>query len=180
MFRDGTTLGLGTGIDATIVAGFALKAEGAAPNTLSALAAEIPQKHQGRGLSTLILRRMAEVARSAGLLSLIAPVRPNWKERYPLTPIERYVTWSRPDGEPFDPWIRVHTRLGGRIAAPIPESLGITGTVAEWETWTKLTYPETGDYVFPRGLTTLHIDRAADRGTYWEPNVWIVHDPLPG
>ena len=160
---DGTVQGLGAGIDATIAAGFALRAE-------------ILPQHQSRGLAPVILRRMAEIARSAGLGTLIAPVRPSWKERYPLTPIERYVTWTRPDGEPCDPWIRVHTRLGGRIAAPIPESMRITGTVAEWEEWTSLSYPESGEYVFPRGLATLHIDRATDRGSYWEPNVWIVHE----
>ena len=75
---------------------------------------------------------MADLARSANLGWLIAPVRPNWKDRYPLVPIERYATWTRADGEPFDPWIRVHIRMGGKIAAPIPESARITGTVAEW------------------------------------------------
>jgi len=178
-YWDGTTAGLGPGIDATIAAGFARRESGDAVNTLSALAAEIVPRYQSRGLSALMLRRMAGIGRSAGLTSLIAPVRPSWKERYPLTPIERYVQWTRPDGEPFDPWIRVHVRLGGRIAAPIPESMLITGTVSEWERWTALDYPESGDYVFPRGLATLRIDLAADRGTYWEPNVWIVHAPVP-
>jgi hypothetical protein len=27
----------------------------------------------------------------------------------------------------------------------------------------------------PSGLATLHVDREADRGLYWEPNVWVVH-----
>jgi hypothetical protein len=52
---------------------------------------------------------------------------------------------------------------------------GITGTVAEWESWTGLAFPESADYVFPEGLATVHIDRNADRGSYWEPNVWMVH-----
>ena len=118
---------------------------------------------------------MFDVAQAAGLTSLIAPVPPSWKERYPLAPIERYVTWSRNDGHPFDPWIRTHVRLGGRIATPIPRSMRITGTVTNWETGTKLPYPDSGEYVFPHGLATLHVDRDADLGTYWEPNVWIVH-----
>jgi hypothetical protein len=29
--------------------------------------------------------------------------------------------------------------------------------------------------VFPAGLAPVLIDRAQDVGTYWEPNVWIVH-----
>ena len=30
-------------------------------------------------------------------------------------------------------------------------------------------------YVIPDGLSTLHIDRDADLGTYTEPNVWMQH-----
>jgi hypothetical protein len=32
-------------------------------------------------------------------------------------------------------------------------------TVSEWESWTGSRFPETGDYVFPDGLATVHIDR---------------------
>jgi hypothetical protein len=85
------------------------------------------------------------------------------------------VTWRRPDGEPLDPWIRTHTRLGARILAPAPRSQVICGTVAEWESWTGLVFPDSGDYVIPEGLSTLHVDRDADRCTYVEPNVWVQH-----
>jgi hypothetical protein len=43
------------------------------------------------------------------------------------------------------------------------------------EDWTSLAFPENGDYVFPEGLATVHIDHDADLGTYWEPNVWVRH-----
>jgi hypothetical protein len=172
---DGTVEGLGPGIDASIQAGFELHAAGGAANTLCALAAEIPPRNRDRRLSGVILQQMAALARAAGLGSLIAPVRPNWKDRYPITPIRRYVAWVREDGQPFDPWLRVHTRLGGKITAPIPESMRITGTVADWETWTAMAFPDSGDYVFPAGLNTVTIDREADIGSYWEPNVWVVH-----
>src|SRR5690348_3460367 len=114
------------------------------------------------------------------LSHLIAPVRPNLKERYPTIPIERYARWTRPDGEPFDPWVRVHTRMGARIGSAIPHSLRISGTVGEWESWTRMQFPETGDYVFPEGLATVHIDRELDTGEYWEPNIWIIHQARGG
>jgi len=107
-------------------------------------------------------------------------VRPSLKERYPTIPIERYARWTRPDGEPFDPWVRVHTRMGARIGPAIPHSLRITGTAGDWETWTRMQFPETGDYVFPAGLATVHIDREKDAGEYWEPNVWIIHEARAG
>jgi hypothetical protein len=40
-------------------------------------------------------------------------------------------------------------------------------------------FPETGDYVFPAGLSTVHIDHDRDAGEYWEPNVWIIHTVGP-
>ena len=64
------------------------------------------------------------------------------------------------------------------MSTPLPESLLITGTVAEWESWTGLPLPADGDFVFPEGLAPLHVDRTADRCTYWEPNVWMVHPGL--
>jgi hypothetical protein len=51
----------------------------------------------------------------------------------------------------------------------------MTGRVTEWEAWTGLAFPDSGDYVIPDGLSTLHIDRAADLGTYVEPNIWLQH-----
>jgi hypothetical protein len=118
---------------------------------------------------------MVDLARRFGFSSLIAPVRPNWKERYPLVPIEHYVRWTRPDGYAFDPWIRVHLRLGATLGPTLPRSMRITGTVAEWETWTGMRFPESGEYVVPAGLTTLHVDTDRDIGEYWEPNVRLVH-----
>jgi hypothetical protein len=172
---DGTDPGLGPGIDAAITGGFALHSAGGRPAALCALAAEIPPKHRRRGLAVPILRAMTGLAGDVGLRSLIAPVRPSLKERYPITPMERYVRWTRADGSAFDPWVRVHTRLGARVGPVIPRSMQISGTVADWESWTQMQFPETGDYVFPAGLATVRIDRDRDCGDYWEPNVWIIH-----
>jgi GNAT superfamily N-acetyltransferase len=171
---DGTVDDIPAGIDGAITRGF--EEDGA--NVLCALVIMVPAAHQGRGISPLAVRAMNEVARQRDLSRLIAPVRPNWKERYPLTPIERYASWRRPDGLPFDPWMRVHERLGARVLKCEPHSLRITGSVAEWEEWTGMSFPESGCYWFPGGLDTVAIDREADRGRYWEPNVWMQHPPV--
>jgi len=173
--RDGTDTGLGPGIDATITGAFDLRAGGGRPTAVSALAAETPPRHQRRGLAKIMLQAMAGLARDTRLAHLIAPVRPTLKERCPITPIERYARWTRPDGTPFDPGVRVHTKLGARIGPAIPRSLHITGTVGNWESWTGMLFPETGDYTFPAGLSPVRIDLDNDVGEYWEPNVWIIH-----
>ena len=172
---DGTVEGLLGGIDDVMSGAVRLFDEGGEPNTLSALAIEIPPAHQGGGLARTLIGGMRDIAARRGFGSLIAPLRPTWKERYPLTPIERYAAWMREDGLPFDPWVRLHVRLGAQILKPVPRSMRITGTVAEWEEWVELSLPESGTYVFPRALAPLEVDREADRGEYWEPNVWVRH-----
>jgi GNAT superfamily N-acetyltransferase len=144
-------------------------------DTLCALAAEVSPDARQRGLAGELLAGMRALAARHGLRRLIAPVRPSWKERYPLAPIERYVTWRRPDGSLLDPWMRLHERLGARVGPPLPRSMLITGTVAEWSSWTGLVFPESGAYVFPHGLAPLAVELADDRGAYWEPNVWMIH-----
>ena len=148
------------------------------PNALSALAAIVSPDHQRQGLSAEILRAMRSLVRANGLDSLVAPVRPTLKSAYPLTPFERYVGWTRDDGSPFDPWLRVHRRLGAEFLKLMPESLTVTGTVAEWEDWTDMRFPETGDYVVPGALQPVCIDRRRDVGRCDDPNVWMRH-PIP-
>ena len=191
---DGTAEGLPAGIDGMIEVPFKAESQvGVAmkhvreplPNlqsvrpevsaALSAMAIEIRPEAQGGGLSRAMLEGMRKIARRHDLGDLLAPVRPSWKERYPLTPIERYARWTRDDGLPFDPWIRTHVRLGGEILRPEPRSMRISGTVAEWEEWTETAFPESGEYVFPRGLAPLAVDREQDLGLYFEPNLWMVH-----
>jgi hypothetical protein len=168
---DSTIDGLPAGIDGAIAGGF----DEREPNTLCALLVAVPRAVQRRGVSASALVAMCDLARRHGFASLIAPVRPSAKERYPLVPIEAYATWRRPDGSLFDPWMRVHERLGASVLKPEPRSLRITSTVSDWEDWTGLAYPESGDYWFPGGLATVSIDRAQDRGRYFEPNVWMHH-----
>ena len=148
---------------------------GGEPTTLSAVVAVVGPQFQGRGLSGLIIEGMRSVAARHGLDALVAPVRPTLKARYPLTPIERYLAWRREDGQLFDPWLRVHERLGAEILGICPGSLVVTGTVAEWEEWTGMAFPDTGAYVVETALVPVEIDREADVGRYVEPNVWMRH-----
>ena len=172
---DGTVEGLPAGIDGLVEDAFRLREEAVKPTALSALAIEIRPTVQGGGLSRAMIDAMAGLAREHGLPDLVAPLRPSWKERYPLAPIERYAYGTRDDGLPFDPWIRTHVRLGAEILLADPRSLRISGSVAEWEEWTEMLFPESGEYVFPHGLAPLAVDRERDLGLYFEPNVWVVH-----
>jgi hypothetical protein len=86
-----------------------------------------------------------------------------------------FARWTRGDGLHIDPWIRTHQRLGADILTPAPRSMVIIGTVAEWEGWADMAFPETGEYVVPDALDLVSIDREQDRGTYAETNLWMQH-----
>ena len=174
VFWDGTLGDLPAGLDGVLERGMGGSA-GGAPTVVSALLAAVPPAHRGRGLSSVVLKAMKTIAAARGLGALIAPVRPTWKERYPLTPMERYARWEREDGLPFDPWLRVHYRLGARHLEVATESMVITGTVSEWEEWTGMRFPETGPYVVEGALRPVEMDLERDLGVYAEPNVWMRH-----
>jgi GNAT superfamily N-acetyltransferase len=143
------------------------------PSSLCALMVTIVPEYRGSGLADALLRRLVSIASAHGLDELIAPVRPTWKARYPLTSMERYMLWRRDDGLPYDPWLRTHERLGGEILDVCPRSMTVTGTREEWEEWTGLQFPEDGDYAVPGALVPVRFE--SGQGTYVEPNVWVKH-----
>jgi hypothetical protein len=176
---DGSTADLPPDIKEILERGLAVKQEGRKPTALSALAAIVDETQRARGLSTKVIEAMAELARRHELKTLVAPVRPSLKQHYPLTPMERYITWMRADGTHFDPWLRVHLRMGAEILRVAPKSMVITDTVARWEEWTGLRFPESGNYVVPGAFQPVKIDVRRNTGRYEEANVWMRHPLSP-
>jgi GNAT superfamily N-acetyltransferase len=172
---DGTDEGLPDGWDRQLEQSARDLEAVASVNTLGALQIVVDPARRGAGLAGCMVEAMKANARARGLGAVIACVRPTEKHRYPLTPIERYAFWTRPDGEPFDAWIRLHVRLGGRIVRGSPRAMTIRGTVGEWESWTGLTFPDSGPYVLPVATNPVEIDRGRDEGVYHDANVWVVH-----
>jgi GNAT superfamily N-acetyltransferase len=172
---DGNTATLPAGYDGALVSSVTGHENGVRPDTLSIMAAAVKRSRQGGGLAGQVLTALRERAAAAGLARVIAPVRPTLKSRYPLTPMASFARWARDDGLHLDPWIRTHQRLGASVLAPAPGSMVITGTVAEWEDWAQMAFPESGSYVVPAALDPVEIDTERDRGTYSETNLWIRH-----
>ncbi len=148
---------------------------GRKPNMMTAIEATIIPAHRGSGLSKRVIGEMRTMAQARGFKTLVAPVRPSMKSRYPTTPIERYVGWKSEDGLPFDPWLRTHARLGAKIVKIAHESMRIPGKVADWEKWTGMRFPDSGEYIVPGALVPVRVDRERDDALYVEPNVWMVH-----
>ncbi len=153
---------------------------GLTPNTLCAISITVARSHAGRGVSRHMVTAMRDLARQHGLGALIAPVRPSLKYAYPLTPMERYIQWKHTDDTaPFDPWLRVHWRLGARIVKVATESMRVPGTIAQWENWAGMRFPESGTYIVPGALVPLAVDVERDLAEYVEPNVWMLHQVAP-
>jgi GNAT superfamily N-acetyltransferase len=172
---DGAPERLPGGVDGVLERGVAGLARGLPATTLSALLAVVRPDRRGGGLSARLIEGMREIGRASGLSGLVAPVRPTLKATYPLTPIDAYSGWRREDGLLFDPWLRVHARLGAEVLGIAAESLTVAGTVEEWERWAGMAFPASGEYVVPGALVPVTIDRDLDSGLYVEPNIWMQH-----
>ena len=167
---DGTLGDLPGGIDA--VGGRALD-DLRPPTALCALSAEVAADYQGRGLSRRVLRAMTDAAVGPASLPSSRPSAPVGRIAIRSSPSTTTRSWTRSDSLPFDPWLRVHARLGATALRCEQRSMRIDAPTHEWEQWTDMSFPADGDFVFPAGLAPLRV--AGGTGYYWEPNVWMLH-----
>ncbi len=130
----------------------------------------------GSGLGSDLVVAARENAAALGFAHVLAPIRPTRKHLEPDTPIEEYVRRTRSDGTPFDSWLRVHLRLGGRLARICHSAMTIAGSLAEWRVWTGLPFDTSGTVHVEGALNPVHVSVENDYAVYVEPNVWIVHD----
>ena len=149
---------------------------GVRPNIQSAIQIAIHPDYQNQGLSSRMVEAMRDIGKAKGFQYLVAPVRPNQKSKYPLISIDDYIQWTNDDGLPFDAWLRVHARAGAKILKPCHEAMTIRGTRLEWEKWTNMKFPQSGQYFIPGALNPMQMSLERDEGVYVEPNVWMVHE----
>ncbi|WP_325605964.1 hypothetical protein [Nocardioides sp.] len=148
---------------------------GTDPDTFVICGGVVHPDLKGTGTATALLRALVESGQKHAMSRVLAPLRPTRKHLYPLISIDQYASWLRDDGLPFDPWLRLHVRAGGRVIALAPEAQTMTGSVQAWEEWAGIALPATGEYVIKDGMSVLRIDAAADVGMYVEPNIWVRH-----
>jgi GNAT superfamily N-acetyltransferase len=150
--------------------------QGVKPNFHCAIQIVVRPEYRGQGLSMPMVQAVRAVTKSKGLRSLIIPLRPSDKHRYPLTSLDDYITWKNEKGFPFDPWLRVHVRAGARVIKVCHNSKHIRGSRTEWENWTGMKFPQSGQFIIEGALNPISVDLEKEEGVYIEPNVWIVHE----
>jgi len=145
-------------------------------NILMGVQIVVNRNHQGKGLSFLTVKEMSKLAAKKRFNKLVIPVRPSNKHKFPLISMNKYIKWKNEKGLPFDNWLRVHIKAGGEIIKTCSKAMKISGTIEEWQDWTKLDFPGSGSYVIPDALTPISIDVTKNKGVYVEPNIWILHE----
>ena len=150
--------------------------QGLTANVHCAIQIVVRPEYQNQRLSRPMVEAVRALTKSKGLKSLMIPIRPSEKHKYPLTSLDDYVDWKTEQGMPFDAWLRVHVRAGAKIIKISHESKTIRGARADWEQWTGMKFPQSGEYIIPGALNPIEMSVEKEEGIYIEPNVWIVHE----
>lgn len=163
------------GWDWALEKGFEDLASGKVPTVLCGLQIGINNKYKGKGISSLLIEEMRNIAIRNEYRFLILPIRPTLKQKYPLQDMSDYIRWTNKEGMPYDPWIRAHVKYGAEIISICERAMYIPGTVAEWESWTGMSFQSSGNYIVPGALSPVVVSLEEDRVEYFEPNVWVAH-----
>jgi hypothetical protein len=142
-----------------------------------ALGTSILPEAQGHALSGRMLVALVAQARIAGLRGLLAPARPTARARMPELSIDDYAAVRLPDGRHFDPWLRVHERIGGTIIATCSPSMRVSAPIGDWERWLGEALPATGRLLIRGAIGYLEIREGV--GTLTEDSVWVLHQTAP-
>jgi GNAT superfamily N-acetyltransferase len=149
--------------------------KGKKANILGALAISVPAVHRLKGYARRMVRALIDLAEENRLRGLVAPVRPSAKVRHPWVPIADYMAWTDDRGRPYDPWIRSHLSVGGRLVGPCERSMVVDEPIAFWENWSRQRFEASGDYTLEGAIAPVKIDLDRQMGTYEEPNVWVTY-----
>jgi len=144
-------------------------------NMLGALAVSVPPVHRSKGYARVMIRSLICLAQSRGFDGVVVPVRPTAKVRHPWVSIADYMAWTDENGQPYDPWLRSHLSVGGKLIGPCERSMVVHEPVAFWENWSRKPFESSGAYSIEGGLAPVKIDLDRQTGTYEEPNVWVSY-----
>lgn len=102
----------------------------------------------------------------------------NWDEDIRFIPdnlkiLMEMAVKNNKDGKPFDPWLRVHKKLGGKVVKTAEISMIIRGKINEWEKWTNTVICGSGKYIFKDALNPVEINIEKNEGIYTDPCVWV-------
>ena len=188
------------------------------PNALVVLSVGVYQDWRGQGLVGRMVEFLKDVARRDELGVVVTSLRPASKAGFPTVDTAEYLGWRKEMGPqvvgaagessflsafrgaqddsrvPFDPLLRKHVALGGRIVKIARSSISGMGDVAAWSSWTGMDIRDLvdsemedakADEIDARGFVHICIPGAlvpvryylrSKQLVYAEPSVWVYHD----
>jgi hypothetical protein len=145
------------------------------PNMLGGLAVSVSPVQRSKGYARVMIRSLLVLAKSRGLNGVVVPVRPSAKAQHPWVPISDYVAWTDDTGRSYDPWLRSHCSVGGKLIGPCERSMVVHEPISFWENWSAKRFEKSGDYTLEGALAPVRIDLDNQSGIYEEPNVWVSY-----
>ena len=145
------------------------------PRYACAHGASILPEARGGGLAADMLVALRDQVLSLGYVGMVAPLRPTARARMPHLSIDEYVQVRLPDGHHFDPWLRAHERVGGRIIGATERSMYWWGEREQWEEWTRMRLPDNGSVLIDGSTGWLEL--VDGYGVLVEDSVWVLHQP---
>jgi hypothetical protein len=165
-----------TGWTWAILKAFADRREGRVPNAQVMLSIVVAEAARVKGFSAQMIETVKAIGKREGLRFALAPVRPSRKSEFPTMPMEDYVRKQTEDGRMFDPWLRAHVAVGGKVLSVCEQSMTIQGSIKTWCRWTNRSFTQSGSFPVAGALTPITIEMEKNLGTYVEPNVWVLHE----
>jgi len=145
------------------------------PRYACALGASILPEARGGGLASDLLTTLRDCASALGYEGLLAPVLPSARAHMPQLSISEYAQMRLPDGRHFDPWVRAHERVGGRIIGTTERSMYWWGEREQWQEWTGMQLPENGSLLIDGSSGWLEL--VDGYGELVEGSLWLLHSP---
>jgi GNAT superfamily N-acetyltransferase len=142
-------------------------------DTLVVLDVTVAYGARGRGLGPRILADLDRRRTQRGLARVLVLLRPHTKATYPLVPFARYVSFTRADGQPFDPWFRAAWRAGLVPVMGVDRSLNARADLASWARWLDVEVPGSGPYLVDGAIKPAIVEVELDEGRYREPHLWV-------
>jgi hypothetical protein len=153
----------------------AMTQHGRNANIVGGLSISVAKQHRVDHIAGQALIAMLALAVSKNLSSVVVPVRPVGKCEHPFVPMEQYVDWVDERGRIFDPWLRSHVAVGGKIMGVCDRSMIVEQPLEFWKPWTQSELDQDGRVPFKGALVPLDVDLQSGVGRYVEPNVWVSH-----
>lgn len=143
-------------------------------DTLTVLDLTVAYGARGRGVGPAVLAGLDARRAELGLARTLLLLRPHAKAGYPLIPFARYASFTRADGQPFDPWFRAAWRAGFVPVLGVDRSLNARADLASWVHWLGVEVPGSGPYLVDGAIKPAIVEVERDEGRYREPHLWAA------